>query len=404
MKNQLPAILTALLISALTQNIFAQWIPVYQDANTEFRDAAFPTDNIGYVAATDTGGAVLLRTNDGGLTWDKRYINGWSFIDKVAMTDSLTGYLIKGGAPVQLLKTTDGFATYTMHNLDSSFVVQSLELVNDSTGFYLNNATRLRKFKNNGASYFHVFDTLFDGQNLQFVNPTTGYLDNGSKLLKTTDGGSSWNFANNNLGFYCVVFKFVDSLNGYFHDGSMIYKTSDGGLTFPQQYNFPDPTTFTVNGNFCMVANAYGDVAYTTDNAQTWQTETTGINWVATESYILKNSPDGSLYLFSQFCGEIRKRQPVIAGVNEYADEKSISVYPNPASDMVTFSSNGFELSGAKIRIIDVTGKLVFSQISDNYFSATVEIPDLISDGFYLLEIENPKQRVNKRLLIQRNN
>lgn len=403
MKSHLFAILIAILISTTTQNAFAQWIPVYQDNYTEFRDAAFPTDNIGYVAATDTSGACVLRTIDGGITWDKRHINGWGFIDKVAMTDSLSGYLIKGGAPVQLLMTTDGFATYTMHNLDSSFIVQSLELINDSTGFYLNNAARLRKFKNYGASYFHVFDTLFDGQNLQFVNPTTGFLDNGTKLLKTSDGGSNWNFVNSNLGFYCVVFKFADSLNGYFHDGSMIYKTSDGGITFPQQYNFPDPTTFAMNGNFCMVANAYGDVAYTTDNAQSWQTETTGINWITTESYILKNSPGGSLYLFSQFCGEIRKRQPVIAGVKDLTEGKSISIYPNPATGKITITSSGFDLRGATVRIIDITGKVAYSYMTANFSTVRLDLPDLISDGFYLLEVENPNQRMNKRLLIYRN-
>jgi len=403
MKSHLFAILIAILISTTTHNAFAQWIPVYQDNYTEFRDAAFPTDNIGYVAATDTSGACVLRTIDGGITWDKRHINGWGFIDKVAMTDSLSGYLIKGGAPVQLLMTTDGFATYTMHNLDSSFIVQSLELINDSTGFYLNNAARLRKFKNYGASYFHVFDTLFDGQNLQFVNPTTGFLDNGTKLLKTSDGGSNWNFVNSNLGFYCVVFKFADSLNGYFHDGSMIYKTSDGGISFPQQYNFPDPTTFAMNGNFCMVANAYGDVAYTTDNAQSWQTETTGINWITTESYILKNSPGGSLYLFSQFCGEIRKRQPVIAGVKDLTEGKSISIYPNPATGKITITSSGFDLRGATVRIIDITGKVAYSYMTANFSTVRLDLPDLISDGFYLLEVENPNQRMNKRLLIYRN-
>ena len=402
-KNNYTAILIAILFLTTTHNGFAQWVQVYQDINTIYGDAAFPTDNIGYVTAADSGGAVVLCTSDGGSSWNRKYINGWGYIDKIAMADSLSGYLIKGGVPVQLLKTSDGFITYTIHNLDSCFIVQSLELLNDSTGFYLNNETRLRKFKNYGSSYFHVFDTLFDGQNLQFVNSNTGFLDNGIKLLKTSDGGRNWNFVNNNLGFYTVVFKFVDSLNGYFHDASMIYKTSDGGISFPQQYNFPNPTTFAAKGNFCMVANNSGDVAYTTDNAQTWQTETTGINFINNESYIIKDTPGGSCFLFSAYSGEIRKRQPVIAGTTQLAGDKDISFYPNPASDKIIINSNIFDLRNATVRIIDITGKRVFSQKQDNFDCVTIEIPPFISDGFYMLEIENSDQRLSKRLLIQRN-
>ncbi len=399
MKNKL---LIAILIFASTQNTFAQWIPVFQDINTTYGDAAFPTDNTGYVTAADSGGAVVLCTTDGGSTWTRKHINGWNYIGRIAMTDSLSGYLIRGGVPVQLLKTSDGFTTYTIRNLDSCFAVLSLELLNDSTGYYLNNETRLRKFKNYGTSYFHVFDTLFDGQNLQFINPNTGFLDNGTRLLKTSDGGSTWNYVNSNLGFYTVSFKFADSLNGYFHDATTIYKTSDGGISFSQPYNFPNPVSFATQGNFCMVTNYSGDVAYTTDNAQTWQTEITGINWIVNESYIVKTTPGGSCFIFSGNSGEIRKRQPVIAGTAQLSGDKTIFVYPNPASDKIIINSNGFDLRNATVRLIDISGKLVFSQKQNDFSGKAIAIPSLISDGFYLLEVENPEQRRSKRLVIQR--
>lgn len=401
MKIKHTAIIIALFLSIVTQKSLAQWIPVFQDINTFYKDAEFPTDHTGYVIASDSVGAVVLVTADGGTTWTRKHINGWGYIDKIAMFDSLRGYLIKGGAPVQLLRTTDGFTTYTVRNLDSCFVVQDLQLLNDSTGLYLNNETRLRKFKNYGASYFHVFDTLFDGQNLQFVSPTTGFLDNGYQLLKTTDGGSTWNYANTNLGFYTVVMKFADSLNGYFHDATTIYKTSNGGIGFPQQYNFTDPSSFATKGNFCMVANSTGNVAYTTDNALTWQTETTGINWIVNESYIVKNRPDGTCFIFSGNSGEIRKRQPVIAVIDQLHDEKKFSVYPNPAKDKIAIAANGIDLQDATVSILELTGKTVFTKkiISE----CSINLPEYISNGFYVLEIETKNRRLTKPLVIQRN-
>ncbi|HUM47120.1 MAG TPA: hypothetical protein PLD84_09335, partial [Chitinophagales bacterium] len=358
MKNIYATLLLVLLVNATAHKCTAQWIPVYQDMNAQFYDGAFPTDNTGYVAASDNGAAFVLRTKDGGITWDKKHIPGWGFIDKMVMIDSVSGYLIKGGVPGKILKTNDGFNTYTGYNTDTSFIVQAISLLNDSTGFYLNNAARLRKFKNNGAAFIHVIDTLADGQNLQFINAHTGYLDTGNGLLMTTDGGVNWNFINNDLGFYCVKFNFADSLSGYFSDFTTIYKTNDGGVTFSQQYSFSNVYSFAVNGNFCMAANDTGNVAYTNDGGLTWQTEITGINLIAPEPYKVITSPGGSCFLFSQFCGEIRKRKPLFTGTSDPAEGYYISVYPNPFSGQATLHADKM-LKDATLMLYNSSGQKV---------------------------------------------
>src|SRR5689334_21649598 len=112
-------IVIAFVISAVSDKCMAQWTPVYQDVHAQFYDAAFPTDYSGFVAASDTGGTVVLRTSNGGIAWNKKYIRGWDFISKIVMIDSVTGYLIKGGAPGKILKSNDAFSSYTAHYLDS---------------------------------------------------------------------------------------------------------------------------------------------------------------------------------------------------------------------------------------------------------------------------------------------
>ncbi len=399
MKKLLAATAIIFLFGKAFHPCSAQWLPVYQDPNALFYDAAFPTDNTGYVAASDSGGSMVLRTNDGGVTWNKKYIFGWSFINKVVMADSLKGYLIKGGVPVKILRTNDGFNTYAVRTLDSSFVVQALELVNDSTGFYLNNATRLRKFEHYGSSFSYVFDTLFDGQNLQFVNAGTGYLDNGDRLLKTNDTGNTWNYANANLGFYCVVFRFADSVQGYFSDGSMIYQTYDGGVSFPQQYNFPDVSSFAAKGNFCMAANNTGNVTYTTNAGLTWQTETTGINLIAPESYIVKITPAGSCFLFSQYCGEIRKRSPVTSGISSEVDEIVITIYPNPFHSAATISFSEHQES-VSITITDVTGKEILSE-SFSGIQFSFERNGLEAGMYFVSVISGKKTALMRKMVVQ---
>ena len=103
---------------------------------------------------------MVLITVNGGESWVKKYIDNWRYTDRIVMTDSLRGYMIHGGVPVKLLKTADAFDTCTIHNLDSYFTVEALSLINDSTGYYLNNETRLRKFEHSGTSFTHVIDTL----------------------------------------------------------------------------------------------------------------------------------------------------------------------------------------------------------------------------------------------------
>lgn len=397
MKINYTTIIIVILVIVASTNCKAQWTSVYQDNNAQFYDASFPADNTGYVAASDTGGTVVLRTNDGGLTWNKRYIIGLGFINKIVMIDSLKGYLIAGGLPVKLLKTNDGFTTFTGVTLDTSFTVEALCLLNDSTGFYLNNGSRLRKFENYGSTFSHVIDTLTGGQNLQFVNSTTGFLDTGNGLLKTNDAGTTWNFVNSNLGFFCVAFNFADSLNGYFSDFNNILISHDGGITFPQLYNFPNAYSFATNDNFCIAANDTGNVAYTSDDGLTWQTEVTGINLIAPEPYKIVMTPDRHCFLFSQFCGEIRKRELFTSGITNTYIDNTISIYPNPFISESTIYF-GEQQKNTTIRIIDLLGKEI-KTINFTGTQLTINKGEMQA-GVYCVQITDENKKVISRKII----
>jgi photosystem II stability/assembly factor-like uncharacterized protein len=403
-KNQMKKIYfifsIVVLFMGATYNCMGQWTTVYQNNNTQLYDAAFPTDLTGFVAASDTGVAVVLRTNDGGITWNKKYILGWGFIDKIVMTDSVSGYLIRGGVTGKILKTSDGFNTYTVHNTDSSFIVKSLSLVNDSTGFFLNNAAKLRKFEHYGASYTHIIDTLSAGGTVQFVNSHTGYLDDGTRLLMTSDTGVTWNFVNSNLGFQSVVFNFADSLSGYFSDFNTIYKTNDGGIAFPLQYNFPGTYDFAVNGNFCMAANDAGNVAYTTDGGLIWQTETTGINFIVNGVYNVITTPGGYCFMLNSPGGEIKKRpEPLVAGIYNPAGDFNIAIYPNPFTSQTTISFSE-QQRNTRIRITDIFGKEIKTiNFSGKQLSTVLEEMKV---GIYFLTITGERKSiVHRKIIIQ---
>jgi len=92
-------------------------------------------------------------------------------------------------------------------------------------------------------------------------------------------------------------------------------------------------------------------------------------------------------------------------GINETKNIKTISCYPNPASDKIAISSTGFDLRGATMNLYDITGKIIYTKKIglDNFSNVNVEIPATISNGFYMIEVRNSKVCFSDRLMIQRN-
>jgi photosystem II stability/assembly factor-like uncharacterized protein len=391
-------IITIAAFTLLRNTPYAQWTTVYQDVDAQFYDAAFPTDQIGFVIASDSGGTVVLRTTDGGTTWNKRYLPGLSFVNKIAMLSPTTGYIIKGGAPGKILKTTDGFNTYITYNTDSSFVVQSLCPLTDSMGFYLNNASRLRKFENNGSSITHINDTLMEGQTLQFVNSNIGYLDAGYALIKTTNAGASWNYVNNNLGFYCTKFGFGDPFNGYFSNDTVIYRTNNGGISFSLPYTFPHAYSFAINGSKCMAANDTGNVTFTMNGGINWQNETTGINMIAPEPYTVISTPGGQYFLFSQFSGEIRKRSAINLDVPTISMDHDVKIYPNPFTTQTTISFQNPQ-TNTLIRISDLLGR----EIKTIRFSGqelTIQRNDMVAGTYIITLVDQNNRQMSAKIII----
>ncbi len=391
-------IIFTLITVCLCQLCHAQWLQVFQDNLSYFYDAAFPSESKAYVAASDTNGAYVLRTNDGGANWNKKYIPGWNYIDRITMLDSNKGYLIRGGAPGLILKTSDGFNTYTMFTTDSSFTVRSLAVLNDSVGFFLNNAARLRKFRNHGASITHIIDTLNDAQGLQFFSARSAYLDDGSRLFRTNDTGASWNLINNNMGFSSAAFRFADSSHAFFSDGQAIYTTSDGGLNFQSSFTFPGAYSLAVEGSFCIVANDTGNIAFTLNGGQNWQTESSGINFLAAEPYQVFRAPGGSCYLFSQFCGEIRKREAIILQVNDRQRNIIPVIFPNPAHDRIHILLPN-SLQHAELKLLNLSGQVVRVEPDLNGQSYSLERKDLPA-GTYVIVLRQQDQLLAQRLAI----
>jgi hypothetical protein len=81
-----------------------------------------------------------------------------------------------------------------------------------------------------------------------------------------------------------------------------------------------------------------------------------------------------------------------VAGIDETNPEFVVSVFPNPASDMIQVNFNQASFQDAVIDIYDITGKhLISNTIQGNTNACKVNIAEL-ETGSYLIRLSNGKQ------------
>ena len=76
-----------------------------------------------------------------------------------------------------------------------------------------------------------------------------------------------------------------------------------------------------------------------------------------------------------------------------------LSLYPNPASDIVNVSLSNGELIN-DIVIIDLSGKVVFSQSNINLSFSVINI-DQFNAGVYILSVNGKNTKSTKKLIVQ---
>lgn len=142
----------------------------------------------------------ILKSTDGGNTWDIKLDRKGFWLNGISFTDTLIGVAV--GDNGTILKTTDGGNTW-----------------NTVTAPVMRNFNAVR-----------------------FINATTGYIVGGSNypdskrtILRTTNGGISWAVLNDEAGGILKDITFTGSTIGYIvGDSSILLKTTDGGLNWSE--------------------------------------------------------------------------------------------------------------------------------------------------------------------------
>ncbi len=338
-----------------------------------FFDIDFVDQSVGYAAGGTYFGThtdLLVRTMDGGVTWDSITSNSGLFgytIDHIDFVDMNTGFLA-GHSGLQ--KTVDGGSSFTpvahqfehisevyFYDENLGFVAETKALPNNHQGYYI------WKTLDQGNNWTLVYsDSLHnaDGvnhraiQRIQMLDPNNGYASGGnSTILKTTDGGNSWvrssiaPHSTNLTGMW-----FTDINTGYVNNAGGIYKTTDGGQTWQVQ-------TISPTGVIHHIAFA--------DNQDGYAGGTTAI-------YTTKNGGAPT-------------------NINELKNS-DLSLFPNPAQNILNIRLEKDEPYG--IQIVDMSGRIMFQGSNEK----TIDINQLAT-GTYILKLHTKGQTINKQFVKQ---
>ena len=112
------------------------------------------------------------------------------------------------------------------------------------------------------------------------------------------------------------------------------------------------------------------------------------------------NGSSFGLYVASAAGGALTPL-PVITSLDEIDNlEKSISVYPNPANNMINIDFENTDLEVEGIEMLDLNSRVVKSFRLNQVVQKTLDVSDL-AEGSYLIRINTSTQPIIKQIIIQ---
>ncbi|MFQ6091227.1 MAG: YCF48-related protein [bacterium] len=224
-----------------TLEVYGDWFSLHK--------VKFVNANIGWVIGSSSApnhySGHLLKTTDGGRTWDQQLEVGMDFIDYRSFTDiefqdDILGWAI---SPGQVYRTTNG-GTHWEQVAKARYLTQ-VSAIDDSVLWGAGYYGTLYTSSDSGSTWEEQFaGTIGPLKDLIIVNENIGFAGGGKTLLKTVNGGEVWEkidvveFWQSNCGILSVWF--TDSLKGWIGctlggGRGGLSMTTDGGYTWTNQ-------------------------------------------------------------------------------------------------------------------------------------------------------------------------
>lgn len=235
------------------------WQPQVGIADVDYLAVSFADDTVGVVVGSS---GTILRTANGGAVWDSVQ-SGWlqSYLG-AHMRSATVGMVIGAGAlfaPIgartaDRWQTHSDFTYYPNHGgSDWEGAARDVVMLDDTTAVSVNwvwsNGGAITRTQDGGA---HWTTVQFTGEYyltaLDFPTPLVGYaVGSDGHVLKSADAGWNWEEIASSAGTLWDV-KFVNADTGWaVGDNGRIIQTRDGGVTWRSQHTFVEVPLLSVD-------------------------------------------------------------------------------------------------------------------------------------------------------------
>ena len=419
-------IFTILMCICIATNTFAQWA-VMPNAPSFSQRISEINGNL-YIGANDG----VYESTDGG--------NNWTHLSSVDANASSAyfhiteagNYWYLGSSTQSIYRSSDQGQTWQIDTAGMNIITslaQVRDLHYDGTMLYaivdVTQYSRSDFFYKDPNTSTWMKPTSVQGQDqwgphfkkvVKYNNQL--YATTSRGMFQSTDGGDTWvpyGGPNGNRGLNLIV-----------HNNNMYLTTVGVGSANDVHIDKFDGTNWT---DVTPTGFAHGhydkDVIYSDGNAiyfsmkkalvpdtnYVYKSTDDGASWTmlsvddqnikcALTSFAVAN---GELFAVTGVCGTGPTSQKGVkfggtTGINDNQLNDLIKMYPNPANDFVTITNLPI---GSTMRILDITGKVVYSSAITNEQTTTINTTDFIN-GIYLIRIENNGNIANRKLVVNK--
>ncbi len=243
---------------------------------------AIVADSLHAMAAGDNG--VILRTANGGVSWNSSSLAAMSAIRDVAFVDYTTGWVVgqsNAGAGL-CMKTTNGGDSWSASPTSAAGILHAIEMLGGALGWQAGSQGLIEKTVNGAGSWSSQYSaagqTFYD---LAFVNADTGWaVGEAGVILRTVNGGALWSSQKSGVTSAIHGVVFVDANRGWAvtADGKVL-QTRNGGAI----WSSTTVSTLPLRAiDFADVSNGIavgegGRIYRTRDGGTTWSLEASGV-------------------------------------------------------------------------------------------------------------------------------
>ena len=222
----------------------ATWNKVSTFTRDTLRDVYFADDNRGWLLAerdllklktNDEARSYLLRTNDGGQTWQRVLVKTSDAnvrLVRMAFADNQHGLLV--GETGTVFATSDAGAHWLLQASPTKHLLLGATFTDSAHAWVVGTGATIVKTSDGGATWFNA--TLRDRNEIRFnaasfATHNLGWaVGNAGQILTTIDGGRAWYPQRSNVDADLLDVKFVDAREGWAAgaEGVLLHTTDAG--------------------------------------------------------------------------------------------------------------------------------------------------------------------------------